>query len=310
MSNSDKWTISSIPDQSGRVAVVTGSNTGLGLETARALAGRGATVVLAVRNTDKGDAARASILADHSTASVHVQPLDLGTLDSVRAAAGDIKSAHERIDLLINNAGVMYTEWQTTSDGFEFQMGVNHLGHFALTALLIDRMLDVDGSRVVSVSSVGHRIKSSLDPETMMSGQEYDRVAAYGRSKLANLLFTYELQRRLDALGAKTSALVAHPGLSSTELVRNSPKILKFMEKFSGPVAQSAAMGALPTLRAATDPDATGATYYGPSGFMETRGHPEIVESSKRSHDRELQRVLWERSEELTGETFDLEAPD
>jgi NAD(P)-dependent dehydrogenase (short-subunit alcohol dehydrogenase family) len=306
VSTSAKWTTSNIPDQTGRVAVITGSNTGLGLETARALAGRGATVVLAVRNTTKGEAARESIVADHSAANVSIQPLDLGSLDSVREAATALSAGHDRIDLLINNAGVMYTEWQTTSDGFEFQMGVNHLGHFALTKLLIDRMVDVEGSRVVSVSSVGHRIKSALDPETMMSGEKYDRIAAYGRSKLANLLFTYELQRRLEAAGAKTSALVAHPGLSSTELARNSPGILQFMERFSGPLAQSAAMGALPTLRAATDPDATGGTYYGPGGFMETRGHPEIVESSKRSHDVELQRLLWLRSEELTGETFDL----
>lgn len=308
MPTSDKWNTSSIPDQTGRVAVITGSNTGLGLETARALAGRGAAVVLAVRNTDKGEAARESILADHPSAEVAIQPLDLSSLESVRDASASLRAAHDRIDLLINNAGVMYTEWQTTSDGFEFQMGVNHLGHFALTKLLIDRMVDVDGSRVVNVSSVGHRIKSALDPETMMSGEKYDRIAAYGRSKLANLLFTYELQRRLDTAGAKTAALVAHPGLSSTELARNSPGILKFMERFSGPLTQSAAMGALPTLRAATDPSAVGGTYFGPGGFMETRGHPVVVTSSKRSHDVELQRALWQRSEELTGEVFDLAA--
>lgn len=306
MTSTSKWTASDIPDQTGRTAVITGSNTGLGLETARALAGAGATVVLAVRNTDKGDAARTSIIADHPAATVEVQPLDLGSLESVRTAAAAIGRAHTSIDLLINNAGVMYTEWQTTEDGFEFQMGVNHLGHFAFTALLIDRMVGIEGSRIVSVSSVGHRIKSALDPETMMSGEKYDRVAAYGRSKLANLLFTYELQRRLEAAGAKTSALVAHPGVSSTELARNSPGIVKVMERFSGPLTQSAAMGALPTLRAATDPKAAGGSYYGPGGFLEFRGHPEVVSSSKRSHDRDLQEQLWIRSEELTGTSFDL----
>lgn len=306
MSKQGQWTIDNIPDQTGRKAVITGSNTGLGLETARALAGRGASVVLAIRNVEKGEAARASILADHPKAEVALQALDLGSLDSVRAAATQIKENHDHLDLLINNAGVMYTEWQTTSDGFEFQMGVNHLGHFALTSLLLDRMVEHAGSRIINVSSVGHRIRSSLDPETMMSDEKYNRVAAYGRSKLANLLFTYELQRRLEASGASTTALVAHPGVSSTELARNSPGIVRFMEKGSGPFVQDASMGTLPTLRAATDLDAVGGSYYGPGGFMEFRGHPEVVSSSQRSHDRDLQHDLWIRSEELTGESFSI----
>lgn len=299
-----KWTADQIPDQTGRLAIVTGANTGLGLETARELAGKGASVVLAVRNVAKGEAAIASILADHPNADLVLQAIDLGSLDSVRSAALELRAKHQQIDLLINNAGVMYTEWQTTADGFEFQMGVNHLGHFALTSLLVDRMIGVDGSRVVSVSSVGHRIKSSLDPETMMSDEKYDRVAAYGRSKLANLLFTYELQQRLEAAGAKTSALVAHPGVSATELDRNSPKVVQLAKKATIKLLQTAAMGALPTLRAATDPAAAGGTYYGPGGFQEFWGHPEIVSSSKRSHDRDLQAGLWLRSTELTGETF------
>ena len=192
------WTTADIPDQSGRVAVVTGSNTGLGLETARALAAAGAEVVLAIRNVDKGEAARSQILETHPDATIHLQALDLASLDSVRSAAEAMLDRHDRLDLLINNAGVMYTEWQTTSDGFEFQMGVNHLGHFALTNLLLDRLSATDDSRVVNVSSVGHKIRSKLDPATMMSGEKYDRIAAYGRSKLANLLFTYELQHRLE----------------------------------------------------------------------------------------------------------------
>lgn len=301
---SSRWTTKDIPDQAGRTAIITGSNTGLGLETARALVGRGASVVLAVRNIEKGEAARSSILADHPDGHVVIQRIDLGSLESIRTAAAELRSAHDRIDLLINNAGVMYTEWQTTSDGFEFQMGVNHLGHFALTSLLIDRMVGVDGSRIVSLSSVGHRVRSSLDPETMMSGEKYNRVSAYGRSKLANLLFTYELQRRLAAAGASTSSVAAHPGVSSTELARNSPGFIRYLEKVTAPILQSAAMGALPTLRAATDPNAEGGNYYGPGGFMEIRGHPKLVESSKRSHDPELQAGLWLRSEELTGETF------
>ena len=295
------WTTADIPDQSGRVAVVTGSNTGLGLATAEALAGAGAEVVLAIRNIDKGDAARSQILESHPDAAIHLQSLDLGSLDSVRGAADQILERHDHLDLLINNAGVMYTQWQTTSDGFEFQMGVNHLGHFALTNLLLDRLMATDGSRVVGVSSIGHKVKSTLDPATMMSGEKYDRIAAYGRSKLANLLFTYELQRRLEAAGATTAALVAHPGVSATELGRNAPRLVQFPMKFSGLILQSAAKGALPQLRAATDPDAVGGEYYGPDGFMEWRGDPVVVTSSERSHDLALQQALWAESERLTG---------
>ena len=297
------WTTADIPDQSGRVAVVTGSNTGLGLETAQALAGAGAEVVLAVRNLDKGDAAKARILEAHPNATIHLQSLDLGSLDSIRNAADEILGRNDHLDLLINNAGVMYTEWQTTSDGFEFQMGVNHLGHFALTITLLDRLMATEGSRVVNVSSLAHKAKSKLDPATMMSGENYDRVAAYGRSKLANLLFTYELERRLAVAGSTTSALVAHPGISKTELGRNAPRSVQFMERFGGLILQSAERGALPQLRAATDPTATGGQYYGPRGFMEGRGHPVVVTSSPRSHDQDLQRALWDESERLTAMT-------
>ncbi len=297
------WTTADIADQSGRVAVVTGSNTGLGLATAEALAGAGAEVVLAVRNLDKGDAARAQILGTYPEATVHLQSLDLGSLDSVRAAAAELSERHDRLDLLINNAGLMYTKWQTTSDGFEMQMGVNHLGHFALTNLLLERLMSTENSRIVAVSSVAHKIRSTLDPATMMSGEKYDRVAAYGRSKLANLLFTYELQRRLEAAGSTTIALAAHPGVSATELGRESPKIVQFSMKLGRPLLQSAARGALPQLRAATDPDAVGGEYYGPDGFMEWRGNAVVVTSSERSHDPELQQALWAESERLTGIT-------
>ncbi len=297
------WTTADIPDQSGRVAVVTGSNTGLGLETARALAGAGADVVIAVRNLDKGETAKATILESYPDATVHLQSLDLASLDSTGKAAAEILGRHERLDLLINNAGVMYTEWQTTSDGFEFQTGVNHLGHFAFTMALLDRLMATEGSRVVSVSSLAHKIKSKLDPATMMSGEKYDRIAAYGRSKLANLLFTYELQRRLTAAESTTEALAAHPGGSKTELARNAPRPVRFMERFSGPFLQSAGQGALPQLRAATDPDATGGEYYGPDGFMELRGNAVVVTSTERSHDEALQRSFWLESERLTGVT-------
>jgi NAD(P)-dependent dehydrogenase (short-subunit alcohol dehydrogenase family) len=297
------WTTTDIPDQSGRVAVVTGSNTGLGLATAQALAGAGAEVVMAVRNLEKGETARAQILEEHPHATIRLQALDLASLDSVRAAADELLARYDRLDLLVNNAGLMYSKWQTTSDGFEMQMGVNHLGHFALTNLLLDRVMATAGSRIVSVSSVGHRIRSTLDPATMMSGEKYDRIAAYGRSKLANLLFTYELQRRMDAVESTTAALAAHPGVSATELGRESPGVVQFSMKIGRPFLQSAARGALPQLRAATDPDAVGGEYYGPDGFMEWRGNPVVVTSSERSHDRELQQALWAESERLTGIT-------
>jgi NAD(P)-dependent dehydrogenase (short-subunit alcohol dehydrogenase family) len=298
---SGNWTSSEIPDQSGRVAVVTGANTGLGFETAKALAAHGATVVLAVRDTDKGGQAAARILVAAPDAHVTIQRLDLASLDSVRAAAHELRAEHLQIDLLINNAGVMYTPKQATRDGFELQFGTNHLGHFALTGLLLDHLLPVPGSRVVTLSSLGHRIQAGIHFEDLQWQRSYSRVGAYGQAKLANLMFTYELQRRLSAAGAATVALAAHPGLAATELARNSPGIVAVATSVMG---QSPVMGALPALRAATDPDAHGGEYYGPGGLLELRGHPKPVKSSAESHDSGIQHRLWSVSEELTGVTF------
>ncbi|MGB8389586.1 SDR family NAD(P)-dependent oxidoreductase [Mycobacterium sp.] len=301
-----KWAEIDVPDQSGRVAVVTGSNTGIGYHTAEVLAYRGAHVVLAVRNLEKGNAALSRIIAASPRADVTLQALDLSSLDSVRAAADALRTAYPRIDLLINNAGVMWTPKQVTKDGFEMQFGTNHLGHFALTGLILDHLLPARDSRVVTVSSLGHRLRASIHFDDLQWERRYDRVAAYGQSKLANLLFTYELQRRLAAgPDAKTIAVAAHPGGSNTELTRNLPAIFRPAAAVLGPVVfQGAAMGALPTLRAATDPTVQGGQYYGPDGFLEQRGHPKVVESSAQSHDEELQRRLWAVSEELTGVTF------
>jgi len=299
-----KWTTDDIADLTGRSAVVTGANTGLGLETARGLAAKGATVVLAVRDLGKGEAARADIVAGLPDADVSVQALDLASLDSIRAASAEMHERFETIDLLINNAGVMFTPKSTTADGFELQLGVNHLGHFALTGLILDLMLSVDGSRVVTVSSGAHKFKSSIDLADLAGTDGYNRTAAYGRSKIANLLFTYELQRRLEAAGSATSALAAHPGGSNTELARNAPAAMRAVGIVVRPFMQSAAMGALPTLRAAVDPAAVGGQYYGPDGFGEFRGSPVLVESNDRSHDPALQRGLWQASENLTDVTF------
>lgn len=301
-----EWSRADIPDQSGRVVVVTGANTGLGYHTAAVLAFRGAHVVLAVRSPEKGNSALARIVAAKPQADITLQELDLSSLDSVRAAAEALRSTYPRIDLLINNAGVMWTPKQTTKDGFEMQFGTNHLGHFALTGLLLDRLIPVRGSRVVTVSSLGHRIRAAIHFDDLQWERGYDRIAAYGQSKLANLLFTYELQRRLAAdPDAATIAVAAHPGGSNTELARHLPRIVRPLSNILGPVLfQSAEMGALPTLRAATDPSVAGGQYYGPDGFLEQRGHPKLVQSSPASHDEELQRRLWAVSEELTGVRF------
>jgi NAD(P)-dependent dehydrogenase (short-subunit alcohol dehydrogenase family) len=299
-----KWTTADIPDQTGRVAVITGANTGLGYETAAALAAKGAHVVLAVRNLDKGKDAVALISERSPNVDVALQELDLTSLESIRAAAEQLRSDYDRIDLLINNAGVMYTPKSTTKDGFELQFGTNHLGHFAFTGLLLDRLLPVTGSRVVTVSSVGHRIFADIHFDDLQWEHGYSRVAAYGQAKLANLLFTYELQRRLAPNGT-TIAAAAHPGMSDTELMRNMPAPLVFaFERVAPLVAQDPAMGALPTLRAATDPAVLGGQYYGPAGFAQTRGYPKVVGSSKKSHDVDRQRRLWAVSEELTGVVY------
>jgi NAD(P)-dependent dehydrogenase (short-subunit alcohol dehydrogenase family) len=299
-----KWTAADIPDQTGRTAVITGANTGLGFETAAALAGRGARVVLAVRTLEKGKQAAARITAATPGAEVELQDLDLTSLESVRTAAAQLRSDHDRIDLLINNAGVMYTPKSTTKDGFELQFGTNHLGHFALTGLLLDRLLPFAGSRVVTVSSIGHRIRAAIHFDDLQWERRYSRVGAYGQAKLANLLFTYELQRRL-APRETTIAAAAHPGGSNTELMRNLPRVIAAASSLLvEPLMQDAALGALPTLRAATDPAVCGGQYFGPDGFAELRGYPKVVASSAQSHDVRLQGRLWAVSEELTGVVY------
>jgi NAD(P)-dependent dehydrogenase (short-subunit alcohol dehydrogenase family) len=300
---SAKWTAADVPDQSGRVAIVTGANSGLGYDTAAVLADKGAHVVLAVRNLDKGNEAADRIKKASPNGVVSLQKLDLTSLDSVREAADELRAAYPRIDLLINNAGVMYVPTrETTKDGFEMQFGTNHLGHFALTGQLLDNLLPVEGSRVVTISSVGHRIMARIHFDDPHLERKYNRVEAYGQSKLANLLFTYELQRRLKAKGTPTFALAAHPGFSDTELMRHLPGFIP--DFFWRPFTQPADMGALPTLRAATDPGAQGGQYYGPDGIGESTGHPKVVKSSAQSHNEDIQRRLWTMSEELTGVTY------
>jgi NAD(P)-dependent dehydrogenase (short-subunit alcohol dehydrogenase family) len=296
-----KWTSDDVPGQQGRLAVVTGANTGLGFETARVLAAHGASVVLAVRDTEKGKDAAARIAATVPGANATVQHLDLASLESIRAAAGELRAQHPRIDLLINNAGVMFPPKQATGDGFELQLGTNHLGHFALTGLLLEQMLPVPGSRVVTVSSTAHRLRARINFDDLQSERSYRRVAAYGQSKLANLMFTYELHRRLWHGMRATIAVAAHPGFAATELTRNSPAAAAALYRL---FSQPAAVGALPVLRAATDPGVIGGQYYGPGRLFGTRGYPKLAKSSRQSHDTASQRRLWTISEELTGVTF------
>jgi NAD(P)-dependent dehydrogenase (short-subunit alcohol dehydrogenase family) len=297
----ENWTERDVPSQKGRVAVITGANTGLGFDTAKVLAERGATVVLAVRDVEKGKRAAAKLGAN---ADVTVQELDLGSLDSVRAAAADLHATLPKIDLLINNAGVMYPPRQSTRDGFELQFGTNHLGHFAFTGLLLDLLLPVEGSRVVTVASIAHRIRAAIHFDDLQWEKSYDRVAAYGQAKLANLMFAYELQRRLAPHGTTTS-IAAHPGVARTELMRNSPAIARALFPLVAPLfTQSSERGALPTLRAATDPAALGGQYYGPAGPGGYRGRPRVVTSTPQSYDVAIQQRLWAVSEELTAVKF------
>ncbi|MHA0285348.1 SDR family NAD(P)-dependent oxidoreductase [Mycobacterium sp. C3-094] len=294
------WTTADIPDQTGRVAVITGANTGLGFETAKALADKGATVVIAVRNVEKGKQA-----ADRISGTVEVQELDLTSLVSIRAAADALKGRFERIDLLINNAGVMTTPKGTTKDGFELQFGTNHLGHFAFTGLLLPNIVDVPGSRVVTVSSNGHKMGGAIHWDDLQWERSYSRMGAYTQSKLANLMFTYELERRLAPRG-KTIAVAAHPGTATTELARSFPRPVERAFLAAAPLlfAQKPDGGALPSLHAATDPGVLGGQYYGPDGIGQQRGAPVVVASNALSYDVAQQQRLWTVSEELTGVTF------
>src|SRR5215207_7148426 len=298
------WTADDIPDQSGRRAIVTGANSGLGLVIARELARRGAAVVLACRNREKGEAALADVRAAAPGAAAELASLDLGSLDSVRAFA----AAQDRpLDLLVNNAGVMAPPHRTTADGFELQLGTNHLGHFALTGLLLDRLRAAADARVVTMSSLMHRF-GRIHFDDLQGQRRYRRWRAYNQSKLANLLFMLELDRRARAAGAPIVSVAAHPGWAATHLQTASPPLLDRAVLRAGnrTVAQSADRGALPALYAATAPGLPGASYAGPDGRSELRGDPQLVSMSARAQDPGIARRLWEVSEDLTGVTYAL----
>jgi NAD(P)-dependent dehydrogenase (short-subunit alcohol dehydrogenase family) len=295
------WDAKDIPDQSGRTAVVTGANSGLGLVTARELARAGASVVMACRNLDKGHAAIEEVRAAVPDAQVQLDELDLASLASVRAFADRFKSTHDGLDLLINNAGVMAPPRRRTADGFELQFGTNHLGHFALTNALLEKMEGREDARVVTLSSTVHKM-GRINFDNLNGDRHYFRWNAYGQSKLANLLFMLELDRRLRGSGSTVKSLAAHPGYAATNLQSAAAPMLDrlAMKVSTAVIAQDDEMGALPILFAATQPGLEGGTYVGPDGFQEQRGHPKIVQPSGRARDPETARRLWEVSERMT----------
>ena len=292
-----KWNAQDIPDQEGRVIIITGATSGLGKEATRVLAQKNATVIMAVRNTSKAEVVANEIRSTYPGAKIDIKSLDLSRLDSVKVFTREVLSDYNQLDVLINNAGVMMCPYSKTEDGFEVQMGTNHLGHFALTGLLMPPLESTKGSRVVATSSVGHKSGNINFDDINWESRDYRTVSAYGDSKLANLYFIYELARKFDGKDNAPTFTAAHPGWTKTDLGRHSG-IAKFLGNF---VAQKLAMGTLPTLRAATDLSAKSGDYFGPKNFFESRGYPVIAESNQKSHDAESAKKLWVLSEQLTG---------
>ena len=297
------WDVQDIPDQSGRIAVVTGANSGLGLVIARELAREGALVVLACRNMEKGRAALADVAAAASGPEPELEELDLASLSSVRSFAERFKAGHDHLDLLINNAGVMAAPRRFTEDGFELHLGTNHLGHFALTNQLLPHMEGRDDARVVTLSSNAHKTVRHIAFDNLNGERHYFRWNAYGQSKLANLLFALELDRRLRARGSTVKSLAAHPGYAATNLQSAAAPLVDrlAMKVANAVVAQDDEMGALPVLYAATEPGLEGGTYVGPDGIGEHRGRPTIVRPNRVARDEKSARRLWEVSAEVTG---------
>jgi NAD(P)-dependent dehydrogenase (short-subunit alcohol dehydrogenase family) len=305
-----RWTTERIPDQTGRVALVTGANSGLGLVAARELAKAGAHVVVACRDTTKGEAAVEGIREAAPGSEPQLEALDLADLSSVSAFAERFREGTDGLDLLINNAGVMAPPRRETADGFELQFGTNHLGHFALAGLLFPLLEGRDDARVVTVASVAHR-HGRIRFDDLQGERRYSRWAAYGQSKLANLIFAMELDRRLRDAGSTVRSLAAHPGYAATNLqLAVAPWYERpFMIAGNFLLAQSAEMGALPVLYAATEPGLEGGMYFGPDGIAEGRGYPRAVGMSAAARDEDTARRLWDVSEELTGVEFAVGAP-
>ena len=301
------WTTRDIPDLSGKTVVITGGNSGLGFESAKALAHRGADVILACRSSERGESARGEILAHLAHAKVHAMTLDLQDLASVASFATKFSEDFGRLDILMNNAGIMNTPYGLTKDGFESQLGTNHLGHFVLTGQLLDVLKSTAGSRVVTVSSSAHRAGTmKFDNLLFQNGTGYTPLKAYGRSKLANLLFTYELQRQFARHDIGSISTAAHPGASQTNLGRHIEHTLPFrvFNPLLRRVVQGSERGALSQLRAAVSPEVCGGHYYGPDGHFGMSGYPVLVRSSRASYSLDDAEKLWRESERLTGITY------
>lgn len=315
MNRNGHWTADHLPDVSDLTVVVTGANSGIGFEASKALALKGALVILAVRSLEKGRQAADEIRIAAPQARLDVQRLDLASLGSIRAFAVNFSTSHARLDVLINNAGLMAIPHRKTADGFEMTFGVNHLGHFALTGLLLETLLAAPTARVVTVSS-GMHTRGQMNFEDLMGTRKYERWAAYSQSKLANLLFAYELDRRLKESGARAISLGAHPGYAATNLQYAGPRMedstlsLLAMRLANALFAQSAEKGALPLLYAATAPGLAGGEYIGPNRLGGARGYPVVSQSSAASHDRASALRLWQVSEELTGTRYPLAVPE
>ena len=304
-----KWTASDIPDQTGRTILITGANSGLGLRSAEALAAAGARVLMACRNAEKAAAAQREVAAKATGPAPEVVPLDLSDLDDVAACAERLVGAEDHLDVLMNNAGVMAVPLGRTAQGFEMQMGTNHLGHFALTGRLLPLLLNAGSPRVVTISSFGHKPGRIRFDDPNWEKGSYHSWPAYFQTKLANLLFTAELDRQAKEAGTKLLAAAAHPGYASTNLVSSGPGQFGSLIRRGGKVVdgifgQSDAMGALPQLYAATMPDVEGNDYWGPDGLLEQRGHPKKVGRTRRASDPDAARRLWSLSEDLTGVTY------
>ena len=304
-----KWTEKDIPDLNGKVIIITGANNGLGFENTLQFARKKATVIMACRHIEKGQKAFERVKKKIPNAKIELIKLDLASLDSVRHFCKEFKEKYSTLDVLLNNAGIMMVPYRKTVDGFESQIGTNHLGHFALTAHLFELLRTTPGSRIVNVSSSLHE-SGEMYWDDFLFEKKYNRTEAYARSKLANLLFTYELDRRLKAKGINVLAVASHPGFANTGLANHLFGPAKYILKpvVFRIVAQSARKGALPSTRAAVDPSVQGGEYFGPKGIFgnESRGFPKIVQSNEKSHNLEDAKKLWEVSEELTGIKFEI----
>jgi NAD(P)-dependent dehydrogenase (short-subunit alcohol dehydrogenase family) len=306
MSTNNKWTAADMPDLTGKIVVVTGGNSGIGFDAVRAFAQKGARTIMASRNPEKGALALAEIQAELPTAPVELMELDLANLEAIHRFAAEFQARYAKLHILVNNAGVMALPYRTTADGFEMQFGTNHLGHFALTGVLLETILGSEASRIVTISSGAHSF-GQINFDDLNGRESYSKWGAYGQSKLANLLFAYELQRKLAATAVDTISVAAHPGYSATNLQHVGPEMAGsslqriFMAVMNRLFAQSQEMGALPTLYAATSSAVQGGDYIGPDGFREMRGYPTKVSSNEASRDQAAARRLWAVSEELTG---------